>query len=355
VQDLTPLRSWLLTGELPPPANSAEGRAWVAAAVEQGLAGLLNEHVVRHEVAWPADCAAELRQAHRAALARSVRQFETAGRVLRHLEAAGLRGLPLKGAAVAESLYDSVADRPMGDVDLLVLDDFAAAIRTLGEAGYRTKDTSDHAFALVDPDTGVVVELHRRLTSCGGLFPVDAEGLWARSRRALGQVPRLPSPEDLLIQLALHAAFQHGLVLRLVQWLDFRRLFERTPPAFEALLDSARRARAEAALALALEAAAVVSGFAPPASLRQALAVHVPPSLGEWLARRARAPLRLVVPETPDLLRVRWALARGRRWALLRGALGTPDPTRPAWRRFGRSAARAASLAWRWGAPAGLR
>ena len=40
-------------------------------------------------------------------------------------------------------------------------------------------------------------------------------------------MPELPSAEDLLVQLAAHAAFQHGLWLHLVQYLDFSRLLSR--------------------------------------------------------------------------------------------------------------------------------
>lgn len=347
------LRSFLLCGEPPVPADEGAGAACVAAAVEQGLSALLHERVVRHRLPWPAQALAALRDAHRAALARSIRQLEAARRVLALLAAHGLRGLPLKGAAVAESLYDCVADRPMGDVDILALDDFAAALRVLEAGGFRRGEAGDHACGLVEPETGVIVELHRSLTSCGRLFQLDAERLWSRSRPGAGQVPRLPAPEDLLVQLSLHAAFQHGLALRLVQYLDFRRLFERTPPVSEALLEAARCARAESSLALSLAAASVVVGAPVPASLSESLARFMPPRLKAWLARRVADPSTLVSPASSDLLRLRWWLAGERRWALLAAALDTGEPPVPLWRRIGRTATRAASLAWRWSPHAG--
>jgi hypothetical protein len=185
------LRHFLLTAEAPIPAGEPEAAACVAAAVEQGLAALLHEEVVRRGVPWPPAALSALRDAHRSALARGVRQLETARRVMELLAAQGLRALPLKGAAVAETLYDGVADRPMGDVDVLALDDFEAALNVLVTAGFRRGDADDHACALIDPERGVVVELHRSVTSCGRLFPLDAGGVWSRSRPGAGRVPRL--------------------------------------------------------------------------------------------------------------------------------------------------------------------
>jgi hypothetical protein len=348
------LRRFLLGGGAPLPADEDEGAACVTAAIEQGLAALLHEAVLRQGLPWPARALAALRDAHRAALARGVRQLEAARRVLALLAGQGLRGLPLKGVAVAETLYDGVADRPMADVDILALDDFPAALRVLEAAGFRRGEAADHACGLVDPETDVVVELHRSVTSCGSVFPLDAERLWSRSRPAAGRVPRLPAPEDLLVQLALHAAFQHGLALRLVQYLDFRRVFERTPPSHAALLEAARASRAESSLALALAAATALVGAPVPPALTEELARFLPARRAAWFGRRAADASTLVAPARSDLLRLRWWLAGDRRWALLAAALGTNDAApAPLWRRLGRTATRAASLAWRWSPHAG--
>src|SRR5262249_55596738 len=152
----------------------------------------------------------------------------------------------------------SPAARPMADVDALAIDDWRAAVRALGAAGFAVAEQADHAWSFVDPATGGLVELHRSVTSCPGVFALDREGLWARARRRSGQVRRVPSSEDLLVGLAQHAIFQHGGVLSLVQWLDFRRLRERDPPEKNALAAAARGARATACLEAALAAAAIV-------------------------------------------------------------------------------------------------
>jgi hypothetical protein len=318
-----------------------------ALAIEQGLAGLVRERIVEAGLPWPREPLAALRQAHHAALARGERQLETARRALRRLAASGLRALPLKGAALVESLYDSVAERPMADVDILALDDAPAALRVLRETGFRAAQASDHAVALEDPETRAVVELHTSVTSCGGLFPLDRGALWDSRESGAGTVGPRPSPEHQLLLLSLHAAFQHGLVLRLVQFLDFRRLFERARPDPRRALELAREARAGAAVALALEAAAAVVGCPAPVALREAVGALLPRSLRTWLERRRAQPHLFVTPAEPDLLWLRWSLAQGRRRTLLREALlaGAPALERG---RLRHAAARAASLAWRW-------
>jgi hypothetical protein len=331
---LEALRGWLATGTLPCPSSEDEALALARAAGAQGLLGLLDE-------AWPADAAlpahgappsarVALREAHRELLVRGVGQLELAARAQRLLLERGLRALPLKGAAIAETLYDSVAHRPMDDVDLLALDAWDASLEALVDDGLRVCDAADHATVLVDRDTGFRVELHHSLTSCPGFFPVDRDGLWARSRPGRGQVPRLPAAEDLLAHLALHAAFQHGLVLSLVQFLDFRRLLERAAVPVAAAIEAAAAARAEAAVAAALEAAAIVVGARVPRALSAALGSRMPAGLRGALDRARLEPLLLVTPSEPGLARVRWALAKGRRAELVRGTLaprgasGTP-------------------------------
>ncbi len=341
------LRRWLVDGHLASPRDEAEARDLAAAASEQGLCGLLHADIVSRGLLWPPAQVDSLRETQRWLLVRGVRQLDAAARVSRLLRDRGLRSLPLKGASLVETLYDSVADRAMADVDILALDDWQASMRALREAGFRDSGAADHARCFEDPVTGTLVELHHSITSCPGLFPVDAEGLWARSVEGKGQIVRRPSVEDLLVHLALHAAFQHGLVLSLVQYLDFRRLFERTPPDHERLLAIAQASGALGALAAAVAAATAVVGLDPPAVLADALSPRVPRGLRRALEGLRRNPLLLVAPSAPSLVRVRWALADRRRLTLLAGTLGPREPGVP--RRLHHAFIRAGTLAWRWG------
>jgi len=348
------VRDFLTQGTLPPLPRETPWDAAAAialAAREQGVAGLLHRAIDSEgETAalWPAEIRDALARDRRTALARGVRQLDLAGRVLGRLHRAGLRALPLKGAALLETLYDSEDARTMADVDVLALDDWPQARRLLEEDGFVECARADHAAVLREPATGAVLELHHGVTSSPGLFPLDRDGLWSRSVPGAGQVPRLPSAEDLLIQLSLHAAFQHGLVLSLAQWLDFRRLFERRSLDRERLLAATAAARAAVPLAAALEAARVVLEAPVPEWLRTAQ--PLPAGL------RAKAPLDFVIPSSPDLFRVRLALSRGRWIALVRGTLfpRTPGEETSLLRGAGRGVARAARLARGWG-PSVLR
>jgi hypothetical protein len=205
----------------------------------------------------------------------------------------------------------------MSDVDLLTLDDWHASETLLLEAGFRRLTAGDHAAALADPETGATLELHLAPVSCPGLFPIDPEGLWQRSVSGPGQVPRLPAPEDLLVHLALHAGFQHGLILTLGQHLDLRRAGERLVINASRLEDLARRSGAEIALAVCLLASQIVVGHRLSKPLEDIVARHLPRRIAGWRTNSGKDPLTFVFPAPTPLGRVRWALAPGRRLTLL--------------------------------------
>jgi hypothetical protein len=312
------LRQLVLTGASPRPGGEEETVALLRAAREQGVAGLWHEATAGGTDAW----LEPLGQIHRAWLARGLQQLDLLARTRDVLERAGVRSLALSGGALAERLYATVGERPMSDLDLLALDAWPDAVRALRAAGYEEEERADHAWTFRAPGVPWRVELHRHLTSCGRLFPLDPDGLWQRRRGgALGT-------EDLLIQLALHAAFQHGLVLSLVQYADFRRLLEREPVEPALLARLARASRAEAALGAALVAAERVVG-APVPEWRGLF--EAPASL------RGRSVPSLLAPTAPRLARVRWDVARGQRALLLYATLregplredGTPQPRSP--------------------------
>ena len=345
------LARWLVTGELPTVSDEALANVLVEVAREQGLAGLLHQGIGEQRVRWPDAARVALRRAEQEDFAFGVRQLDTASRVQDLLGARGVCCLPLKGAALAERLYDSVAHRPMADVDLLVLDGWPRAVTLLEEAGFAEQGQADHARAFLDRASGTVVELHRGVTSCARLFPLDLDATWRRSHRGAGLMKQVPSSEDLLVHLSLHAAFQHGLALRLVQFLDFRRLLEREPPDPALLAQVATGARAQGAVALALEAAHAVVGAPLGPALQGLVTAWLPSGLRGYVASRLRAdPSALLAPAEPALAWVRWQLATGRRIALVRETLspGLSSVSRPAGLGV---AGRALGLVRRWGRP----
>jgi Uncharacterised nucleotidyltransferase len=344
------LRRWLVSSALPVPADEAEATALVEAAREQRLAALLHAAVEEGGgEAWPRAVRAGLADEHRRLLVRGVGQLDLAARVAALLAARGLRSLPLKGAALAESLYASPAERPMADVDTLALDDWQSSVRALEEASFECAERADHAWSFVDPATRSFLELHRSVTSCGEVFGLDADALWSRARTAPGLVGRVPSSEDLLVQIAQHALFQHAGVLWLVQWLDLRRLLERDPPDLARLAAAARESRAMGCVRAALSAATAIVGA--PAYPQWPQEPPLPSPLRRWVEEVRRDPLVAVTPAPPPLARLRWALAAGRRWPLIKGTLRPPAADGPVTGLGSASAVvrRAARLVRRWG------
>jgi Uncharacterised nucleotidyltransferase len=315
------LRDLAATGRLAALPDGLTAPELAQAARDQGIAGLLLDAIERDRPSWGAPLAAPLAARRRADLVRTLGQIGLAARTLGLLESRGVRALPLKGAALAETVYDVESDRPMSDVDVLALERWREATAALREAGFVEVARGDHAWAFRDPEGSGIVELHRSVVSAPGLFPLDVEGLWARSRRGRGQLARVPSAEDLLVQIALHAAFQHGLTLSLVQWLDFRRVLEREPIDPSRLHAVAASSRAEVPLGAALLAAEAVVKAPLPAPLRPRL----PASLRRWLEPRLADPLAFVGPIEPPLARLRWELLPGRRVELLWRTLVLPE------------------------------
>jgi len=336
------------TAPLPPGVPAADV---LEAAANQGVAGLLLAAIERDHPSWAEPLVPRLAEGRRGTLVRTLGQIDLGRQVLSLLDEHGIRALPLKGVVLAETLYDVESDRPMSDVDVLALERWSDGVAALLEDGFVVIDRGDHAWAFRDPRRGEIVELHRSVTSCPGLFPLDADAVWARRRSGRGQLPRLPSPEDLLVQLALHGAFQHALVLSLVQWLDFRRILEREVIDPVRLRDAVSESRAGEPLRVALAVAERVVGAAIPAALAEVLLEEGadPRRAPRWIEPRLATPLAFVAPTEPDHVRVRWELVSGpvRRAELVWRTLFLPeDEHAPAsGSRLGKALRRAVRLA----------
>ncbi len=184
------------------------------------------------------------------------------------LDAAGIRFVALKGAALGAALYAAPALRPMTDVDLLVTPaDKERSLAALTAAGFQRPSAELEAFWAeafynlpLDPPAGQAgkLELHWSIAQEGRHAP-DVEGIVARARVVDAAGCRLPilAPVDLLLHQSLHLAY-HYFEPKLV-WLHDLALIHRDPP------DAAETiARADAwgmRLPLALAAAQVERVF----------------------------------------------------------------------------------------------
>jgi hypothetical protein len=217
-------------------------------------------------------------------LARNISIAHNTAELLDAAERAGLAMLPIKGALLANTIWDDPGLRPMSDVDLVVAPaDAAAAVALLATLGFRAQQPESarwtprhaHAIGLVNPDRQLAVDLHYRL-----FHELDADGdvapLFARAVEAplFGALRRVPAWEDSLFLAAAHGAVD-GFGGPPYWLLDLALLCERADFARAADEAARRRLKVAFSVAVALAHRALPDDVpAPPwpiSSLRRAL------------------------------------------------------------------------------------
>lgn len=231
----------LLAGRPPAPEEpgSAEWDAAVALAVEHRIAPWLGARLKSLRVAVPEATAAWLDEIYLSSAAHNMQLFHELDRILAALRAANIPVVVLKGACLATALYDDVALRPMGDIDLWVQRPQLDAARTVVQSlGYSARARADRPLALQDALTGEtqmfregapIVELHWNIFSGEWLRHtgrIDEQAIWRRAVAFGGRAARQLSPEDAIIHLCVHLAVNHqmsGRSLRTLVDLDCAR------------------------------------------------------------------------------------------------------------------------------------
>lgn len=143
------------------------------------------------------------------------------------LQAQGIHAVPLKGSALAWTVWPAPAERVMRDIDLLVPEEEAPrAYRTLIEAGWRAPTMSRDALeTMAHEEThlpplhsleGVMCELHshvwRNAPLPGSSMPrADDAEMFAGARDDERLGAPVPSAQDMLEHLVVHAACSHLL------------------------------------------------------------------------------------------------------------------------------------------------
>jgi hypothetical protein len=202
----------------------------------------------------PAAVVAELRRESLAAAAQSLAQMREIARLSRLFTQTGVRMLALKGVVLSAQLGEEPGLRNSRDIDLLVApEEFAVAERLLAEAGYRPAGPSlsprqDAAYRrwikdaeFVQPDTGIRVELHHRLSDNPALVVWDFARLWHEREEveiAGAIVAGLPR-RYLGLYLCLHGA---GHCWEELRWLVDLAPALREPGAVDAAVAAAQDA-----------------------------------------------------------------------------------------------------------------
>lgn len=167
------------------------------------------------------------------------------GHVLAALDAAGVRTLVFKGAALAFTHYAQPSDRPRVDADLLIVpDQREAAVRTLEQLGYRHPiripgelTRSQAVYEKID-ELGIAhtIDLHWQVSKpqvFGHLFPFDELAAVSVPVPALGPSARAPGCMHALAIACVHrVAHHHGAERDRPIWLtDIHLLAGRLTPA----------------------------------------------------------------------------------------------------------------------------
>jgi hypothetical protein len=237
---VTPEVRWILAcvgslgGPHAPPAPDGT-LSWdrvLTIAEAEGLAPALGFVVdAAPPAAMPLAVRARLRQALTDSTAGQLILGRELDRLLEALDREALPAIPLKGPALAETLYPKPVLRPSSDLDLLVRPETVLGVDgVLHRLGYR-RLADDHSWdfdlawdraTLYEGPAGVRVDLHWSLLSEPLYAWDEAEGraVWERAvtvplagRGALGLCP-----EDLLLYLTAHLAAHHGLAGLLWYW-----------------------------------------------------------------------------------------------------------------------------------------
>ena len=228
--------------------NVESWRQLVDRAVWHGVAPLLHHRLGRFEnLVIPPEQGTRLRDLYVHCLLKNRAILEQLSEIVRETTKAGYSVLVLKGAYLSNCVYEEAALRPTTDIDVLARPhDVEKVQRHLKTLGYRhtarsaAMDYSGHHHLRPLSKTGSVdIEVHHDLAPEGAPFEHDVIGLWDRSTRTrVGDLDlRHPAPDDLLLNVCTHAAyndeFRFGLpaacdidavVHRLGHQLDWARL-----------------------------------------------------------------------------------------------------------------------------------
>ena len=324
-----------LRGHWDPPAletprnlveNGISWQLWLEFVHRQRLAPLLYK-TLRGLNLLSLEAIQSLRQVYLWTANRNILLLHELGMVLDGLQTAGVSVMPIKGGALAETVYGNPAVRPMADLDLLVIPaDANAACTTLTALGYTadslepwpnyarryrqvlefSRKAEGGLYYLVDLHWGVVDVPYYERT------PIDT--WFERAEIAIlgGVETHIPSAEDHLLCLCAHLAFHERYANDLLRYCDLAAIIHAAGENFD--WETVFRQAAGWQMVIPLQRILVrLESFWPrtvPTSVVQEVD-RLAPSLSEkqihrWVLDRQRNPtadVLLYVASTPGILR----------------------------------------------------
>jgi hypothetical protein len=227
-------RAWdlLLAGSRADPTESDLGRIrisleraveWEAVlrlAEEHGTSSLLYQNLSRVGDLVPAAVQASLGRRHERNVHKSLFLARELIRILDCLDGLGVEVIPYKGVVLSEACYGDLALRQAGDMDLFVRRLEVVRIKNaLRDLGYTTRLAvpeealedylgAGYEWTFDSPAGPNLLELQWALEPRFYAVDFDMEGLFTRAVNVTvaGRRVKVPSPEDLLLVLSVHAA-----------------------------------------------------------------------------------------------------------------------------------------------------
>ena len=287
----------------------AEPLAWqvlTRSAYEEGVYPAVARSLRR--LGWlhvPEAIRTELETAERLNAARNALLARGLGKILERFDREGIPVMPLKGVALADSLYGDVGLRVCSDLDILVpRSAVPRAFELLQAEGYEQADRSrvepSHIdflvrsameFGFTPPASAFpyLLELHWDIAWRWRGDAAMVDDLWADAGRQVfwGVKAWALSPEWELLYLAVHAARHRWQGLK---WLvDIHEVCVRAKFDWDAVTNKARRFGLERALEISLSACRVLFGTPlPPAYAERPVPAWLPlfpasaSQMGEW-------------------------------------------------------------------------
>ncbi len=218
--------------------NVEAWRELVDRAVWHGVAPLLHHRLERFEnLVIPPEQHIRLRDLYLHCLLKNRAILEQLSEIVQETTKAGYSVLFLKGAYLANCVYEEAALRPTGDIDLLApAHDAERVQRHLEILGYRYAAGTEaidysrlHHLRPVTRVDSVNIEVHHDLAPEGAPFVHDLVALWGRSTRTRVADLDLPHPaaDDLLLHVCTHAAYNDEFRLGLAAGCDIDAVVHR--------------------------------------------------------------------------------------------------------------------------------
>jgi hypothetical protein len=271
-----------------------EWEAIAALSLAHGVSAMLLERLRSRGVASgiPTSILTDLEAVRVRTAMRNVRLYAELARVMRALRDHDLPFILLKGAHLAELVYENLSLRGMGDVDLLVRESHLAAvkevIRGLGYSQYnktaeKMKSASAHHLVPFEKEGAAPIEVHWTLPSIArvGAEPVE---LWERARPAeiAGCRALVLAPDDLLLHTCVHASLHHRFGIGLRPLTDITAILAKYNGAldWDRLYRSAEQWHLSKSVSLTLRVASELVGAPVPDNALTQLQVN--PELIRW-------------------------------------------------------------------------